>query len=1117
MENHRILISTAFVISLLAPQAFSYAYAGTTHASLTKNILAEYMRLSDKSFTQAEQTTIVQGAVAEDDDPRYLNHFFDPINNSGLTDRVVGEELSAPEWAENPYLQGNFGLVHNNWLNDKNTKLLEYAKDYTLERAVYEYAHGDKARALQALGHVLHLLEDMTSVPHTRDDAHGSTWALGTRSYYEDYTENFVANVEVTSTKKADTLEQLFKDTATYTNSNFLSRDTIFTKYMSPVVNIKRRDENFLLNNLGIKLISAKFTENRDGSVSVLSMELNNKEVMQSYWKNLSERTVNDGVALLDLFFREVAKERASNELAHANLSYNETQDIIEKFGGFGIAKMLYGSSLSAVDVASLNKEKLEGALFANQYYKIESKNIEAIKVALAQTGDSRPSTQAASALMALEQSQSGEEQGGESQSNVSIVGMLVPAQAEGVQEPASVPPVGAPEETPTPVAPVEAPAETPAPTPPTAEGGAPDPFAWGDNSPFSPGGYGFGGGGGSSGGSGGGGGSSASSESDDSNNDVEVTETATTTTDTATTTEATATSTVATTTPSDTTPPTIALSSVSCLDTVFSSSACWVLPGDVSASWSVSDDTATTTTNTLDVGDGTGAATTTATSTMLTLTNGDERTLTLSATDDAGNIATSTFTFSCSDEFAELSGRYARIVHNAPTLNEDKTLNSAFSPYYIKNVHTIADGATLTIPAGTVLAFPDSGGSVLQVHGALLTEGVAGDEVVFTSILDDDYTGDANNDATSTTPSAGAWNYIEIADGGMAELVHTLVRYGGHRSSGQSPHGALYVNGGTLGATALTIAYAQEEGLHQMNGTSTISESVFAYNGAEGVKVLGGAHQSTASTFVRNTVGAAIAGSTARVTDNVYTDNTNEALKVLGQPGIFSGNSGSGNGTDGIVMGSGLYLVDPDEVATLYTNDLPYVIFATKAVKGALHIDSGVTMLFKDKQELFVDGGTLTITGSSPADVRLGVYSDNPNERWKGIRLANSATMDASGFTLEYAGAQRSSRKQSGGIHIDGTGEAILANALLQNNKQNGIYFAGGVLTMNDSAVLNHDEKYSGTATGLYLLSGTATLSNISFSGNDRDMFGAVSVNVICTDCVGDPDLILDPVDLLD
>ncbi len=364
MENYRLL--TFIVIALFAVPTFVSAYSVATHQELHKNILKEYRRLAGNDIQPVLERAFIKGAVDEDKGMRPVNHFYDPINNVGLKNNTRPKSIL---WATNPYLQGTFG----EWrlAKDKDTRLLEHNNDYSWQRAVYEYVHGDKERAMESLGHNMHLLEDLTSVPHARDDAHSGSWFDG-RSYYEDYTVDKVPSVELDGILYKDDIKEVFKDLSTYTNTHYLSKDTVFKKYHIPTLLVKDGNDDYAYNNDGAKLVLVEYKENKKGQRQLDKVILNDPQVMQSYWEHLSYRAVESGVALMSLFFREVERERQTGELAYMNKSYSEIKSIAASIKGFGAMKALLGSSLTAIDAYDLNEEEWEGARRAAELYGIE-------------------------------------------------------------------------------------------------------------------------------------------------------------------------------------------------------------------------------------------------------------------------------------------------------------------------------------------------------------------------------------------------------------------------------------------------------------------------------------------------------------------------------------------------------------------------------------------------------------------------------------------------------------------------------------------------------------------------------------------------------------------------
>ncbi len=383
MENREVLKYLILLILILAPNSLAHAYEINAHASLHKNIASEFSRLRHHSFSNSELQAFISGGIQEDEMMyiRPLNHFYDPINNKGLDDRVPGVEPTSIEWATNPYMQGNFTRIGHkaSWRRDKDTKLLEYENDYTWQRAIYEYVHGDRIKAMRALGQVMHLLEDLTSVPHARDDAHGGL-GRGGHSIYENYTKNLMSRVKINEVKKYPNIEALFYATAKYTNENYLSTDTVFTNYNLPEKNTELITGKYMYNLYGSKLIKVKHKKDTyTGQIVITETTIDSNSVMQDYWNHLSYKAVESGVALLDLFYREVEKERKEKTLAKMNISYKEAKDIIYDFRwyfGATTGQRIIGGVRGAWGFFSIDSErysKLLAALLADDYYKILS------------------------------------------------------------------------------------------------------------------------------------------------------------------------------------------------------------------------------------------------------------------------------------------------------------------------------------------------------------------------------------------------------------------------------------------------------------------------------------------------------------------------------------------------------------------------------------------------------------------------------------------------------------------------------------------------------------------------------------------------------------------------
>ena len=95
---------------------------------------------------------------------------------------------------------------------------------------------------------------------------------------------------------------------------------------------------------------------------------------------------------------------------------------------------------------------------------------------------------------------------------------------------------------------------------------------------------------------------------------------------------------------------------------------------------------------------------------------------------------------------------------------------------YTLAGNFTVASGATLQIPAGTVIKTLNAYG--ILVNGTLRVNGVVGNRVVFTSIKDDTYGNpmDTNQDGVSTQPAVGDFGEIQFND--ISVDANSVVNY---------------------------------------------------------------------------------------------------------------------------------------------------------------------------------------------------------------------------------------------------------------------------------------------------------------------------------------------------
>src|SRR3989338_3549097 len=235
MENShtlssKLILGGALLIVLLVPVlAFGYSQ-NTTHPALTDEIVDFYnLNFPNDKITEEEKQRLIQGSINEDNGLRMLYHFYDPVHDRGLA-MVAG--ASSKDWGLAANFQAN--MLGRQYAGFASVFSDGSKADYSYQRALDDYAKGDKERAFFAFGHVLHLLEDAGVPDHTRDDPHPPILDWGSPYEHEmakwSPTNFQIARKLFLTREKPVVLGNMldyFDRTANYSNNNFFSKDTI--------------------------------------------------------------------------------------------------------------------------------------------------------------------------------------------------------------------------------------------------------------------------------------------------------------------------------------------------------------------------------------------------------------------------------------------------------------------------------------------------------------------------------------------------------------------------------------------------------------------------------------------------------------------------------------------------------------------------------------------------------------------------------------------------------------------------------------------------------------------------------------------------------------------------
>lgn len=1169
MENRKSLKFVLAIVIIATAPGISSAYSTITHKALTQETIDAYENIYGNKLNSADEELAIVGSFNEDEHPRYLNHFYDPINQRGLRAGVLKGMLSKL-WATDTVAQaGSYKFGNGIGYKDK---LFTGADDYSWERAVYEYAHGSKERAMRTLGHVVHLVQDATVPAHVRNDAHS------TGDPYEEYAKRFDRNtirnirMDALDVPKLTKLESYFNEAATFTNKNFLSKDTVFDGYKFP--NRKNlllersvadgQNQYFGKTSVG-KIVRVKRDKNwgNDTYTESYFIKDENSLILSENWQVLSTQAVRHGVGVIALFFSEVEQEKQTQALLYKNKSEEEVRRIARTIKTFGKAKKLYGSSLAAADVADLNGEEWQGAADAASAYGIDFPLVATLPIDAEDTYvENSKSVQDLPQPLPLVINND-PPAGGQPLSAEAPRGTTSPTPPTPEPAPIQDPVV----EEPAPVVMQSAPASEP------VQVSEPEPAPMSQPSPFDPGGYAYGGGGGSS--------SPAPTP--------------------------------------DTEAPDISLSVTECTDSI-SASSCLLLPGDITINWS-------STASDVDyyeikIGSNATSTESAAGQATSTVSNAETVSITAIAYDEAGNSSATSTTVSANaapllitevawrgtdalatDEWVELynnsgeeinlgdftlstaatsttlsgalaagsyylveareeatdiasnhikyfalsdSGETLELKHGSTvvdstnysvaintssaeryrltsswatnngavyngqdanaaaltatpgernsvsyeielggTLTADTTLTTSNSPYLItSSSFTIPSGKTLTIDEGVTVKVQSGSGARLDIEGTLNTSGTEANPVIFTSL--------------HSTPAAGNWARLHFYSTASGALTHTKVLYAG--SANMPIQTAVYVDSASPTFSNLTVRDSQYRALTLNSSSSQVSDGVFSSTGAEGVYIAGGSPTLQNSTIdSASTYGMYVNNApNAQILSNAFNNNTTAAASILGAAPKFSGSTGSGNGYDRIELASGV-LTGTSGTTTLYANTLPYAIVGTSEVPsgGTLTFESGTTVQATPSSKLDITGGAITFSGSSASDLVFeGVDGNQAAGAWYGIWLASSGSLNMSGFTLRHAGKKVGANGYA--LKISGaTGTTTIANALIEDNDEKGVYITNGTAEITGSTIQNNDIY------GVYLYNTQLTLDTITFGGHTgKDIYGTGGSSATCTDC---------------
>ncbi|MEW5805282.1 MAG: lamin tail domain-containing protein [Patescibacteria group bacterium] len=342
----RFLVKALLISAVFAP-FFVFGYDYNTHGYLTQETIRFYNQsFSENQISQDLANFLVDGSRKEDDAPRWINHFYDPVYQRGYdpdiaidayplvfadTLKQVINWVSSKQWSQDSYQQNrlvyqatkNLYPISSILSNQEQNQVNFSETDFTWGKAKQYWLKGEKEKAMFALGHILHLIQDANVPDHTRNDGHLAD------SPYEKWSAKFNLNnadselnqrLKTKSPAVLSNLDSYFESIAKYSNNNFYSRDTIGISkgYQLPQAVDYERGNSLLyaLNKdadgffkLSAQSIESSVLMGLEGEVSI-----DDNFVLKDYWSRLSTQAVTHSAGVINLFFQEVANEKLQLE-----------------------------------------------------------------------------------------------------------------------------------------------------------------------------------------------------------------------------------------------------------------------------------------------------------------------------------------------------------------------------------------------------------------------------------------------------------------------------------------------------------------------------------------------------------------------------------------------------------------------------------------------------------------------------------------------------------------------------------------------------------------------------------------------------------------------------------